>query len=206
MRIVVFGATGGSGREVVRQALAAGHQVTAFVRRTPAGLPVHDPGLQVVLGHMSDQDLVDLAVQGQDAVISALGTNQAGPVTVCADGMRAILTAMERAGVRRLVAVSAHGAAESHDCSLYVLAVWAALTPKMRDKEAMEALIRASGVDWTIARPAALTNGRPTKTYRAGSDLKVAITSSISRADLAAFLLAEASDGAFVHGMPRIAA
>ena len=109
-------------------------------------------------------------------------------------------------GVRRLLAVSAHGAADSHDHSLYVLAVWAMLAPKMRDKEGMEALIRAVGLDWTIVRPPALTNGPHTGTYRAGTDLKVRLTSKVSRADLADFLLREAAAGAFIRQAPRIAA
>jgi putative NADH-flavin reductase len=148
---------------------------------------------------------VDRAVDSQDVVISALGSNRKGVVTVCANGMRTILPAMQRAGVRRLLAVSAHGAAESHDRSLYVLAVWAFLAAKMRDKEAMEKLIRASDTDWTIVRPPALTNGRKTETYRAGLDIKIRITSRIARTDLAAFLLGAAEDGTFVHATPRIA-
>lgn len=205
MRIVVFGATGGTGREVVRQASAAGHDVTAFVRRQPADLAADNQRLRIVLGDFGKQEDVDRAVDGQDAVISALGTNQKGPVSVCTDGMRAILAAMQRASVRRLLAVSAHGAAESHDRSLYVLALWAMLAAKMRDKETMEQLIRASDTDWTIVRPPALTNGRQAGGYRCGPDLKIGITSRISRADLAAFLLKAAMDGTFVHATPKIA-
>jgi len=205
LRIVIFGATGGTGREVARQALTAGHDVTAFVRRQPTGLAEENQRLRIVVGDFGEQAVVDRAVHGQDVVISALGSNQKGAVTVCTDGMRAVLAAMQREGVRRLLAVSAHGAAESHDRSLYVLAVWAALAAKMRDKEAMEELIRASDTDWTIVRPPALTDGRKTDAYRAGLDIKIGITSKISRADLAAFLLAAAADGAFVHATPRVA-
>jgi putative NADH-flavin reductase len=205
LRIVIFGATGGTGREMVRQALAIGHDVTAFVRRHPTDLAEDNQRLRIVVGNFGKQELVDRAVEGQDAVISALGSNLKEVVTVCTDGMRAILPAMQRAGVRRLLAVSAHGAAESHDRSLYVLAVWAFLAAKMRDKEAMEQLVRASDTDWTIVRPPALTNGRKTETYHASVDIKIRITSRISRADLAAFLLGAAEDGTFVHETPRIA-
>lgn len=206
MRIAVFGATGRTGREVVHQALDAGHEVTAIVRRNGSSFPRGGPRLRVVVGDFSQPEIVEQVVVGQDAVISALGTNEKGPVTVCADGIRAILAAMETQGVRRLAVVSAHGAAESHDRSLYALAVWAALKHKMRDKEAMEALIRAADVDWTVVRAPALTNGPRTGRYRTGTDLTIRITSRISRADLADFLIRAAVGKAYVDEMPRIAA
>src|SRR5262249_39202139 len=108
MRIAVFGATGATGRQVVDQALEAGHEVTALVR-SPASLGVRHPRLEVVTGDVKQPQAVEAVVRGQDAVISALGTNQRGPVSVCGDGVRAILAAMARHAVRRLVVVSAHG-------------------------------------------------------------------------------------------------
>src|SRR5687767_8690950 len=121
MRLTVFGASGGTGRATTDRALAAGHQVTAVVRRP--GTVSARPGLDVVvIPDLADTAAVTAAVRGRDAVISALGTAAKGPVTVCADGTRAILTAMTPAGVRRLLAVSAHGAAESRSRSLYCLA------------------------------------------------------------------------------------
>src|SRR3712207_3988332 len=167
MRIAVFGATGATGRHVVGQALEAGHEVTVLVRN-PAALGVRHHLLEVVVGDVAQARAVEEVVRGQDAVISALGTKRRrGPVSVTSDGARAILKAMEKHGVRRLVVVSAHGAAESRrDRSLYVLAVWATQGHKMRDKDRMEELIRASGVDWTIVRPPALTEGPRTGAYR----------------------------------------
>lgn len=205
MKIVVFGSSGGTGRAVVERAVTAGHEVTAVVRRHDA-LPAA-PGLRViVVADLRRQEEVDQAVAGQDVVISALGTNAKGPVTVCADGIRSILAAMHANGVRRLVVVSAHGAAESHDRSLYSLVLWASLANKMRDKEAMETLIEESDVDWTVVRPPKLTDRRPTGRYRTGVDLPIRLTSAISRADLADFLLREAVDGDYLRRFPRIAA
>lgn len=205
MRIAVFGATGATGRHVVDQALEAGHEVTVLVRN-PAALSVQHPRLEVVVGDVGQARCVGDVVCGQDAVISALGTNRRGPVSVCSDGVRAILKAMEDHDVRRLIVVSAHGAAESHDRSLYVLAVWATQRHKMRDKERMEELVRASSVNWTIVRPPALTTGPRTGAYRTGANLPIRITSKISRADLADFLLREATEGSFLGRAPRIAA
>lgn len=204
MKIAVFGATGTTGRLVVEQALEADHEVTALVR-DPARLGVGHERLRVVVGGVGDARAVGEVVAGCDAVVSALGTSQRGPTSVCADGARAILRAMDGHGVRRLVVLSAHGAAESRDRSPYVLAVWASVRHKMRDKERMEGLIRASGADWTIVRPPALTDGPYTGTYRIGTDLRIGITSKIPRADLAEFLLGEAVGGEYVREAPRIA-
>jgi len=203
MRIAVFGATGATGGHVVDQALEAGHEVTVLARN-PASLDVRHHRLEVVVGDVGQARRVEDVVRGQDAVISALGTNQRGPVSVCSDGASGILPAMEHHDVRRLVVVSAHGAGESHDRSLYVLAVWMLQRHKMRDKERMEELIRASDVDWTIVRPPALTTGPRTGTYRVGTDLPIRITSNISRADLAEFLLREAVEEAYVRETPII--
>ncbi|MEY9835831.1 NAD(P)-dependent oxidoreductase [Streptacidiphilus sp. EB103A] len=204
MKIVVFGATGGTGRAVLEQAARAGHEVTAVARRDGALPPTPAVRMETV-PDLRHQEQVDRVVAGQDAVISALGTNARGPVTVCADGARSILAAMRTGGVRRLLAVSAYGAAETHDRSLYSLALWAALGHKMRDKEAMEALIRQSDADWTVVRPPKLSDRPHTGRYRTGTDLRIRLTSAISRADLADFLLREAAAGEFLRQFPRIA-
>lgn len=205
MKVAVFGATGGTGRQVVAQAITAGQDVTVLVR-DPGRLTTDDARLRVVVGDVAQRDAVDRVVRGQDAVISALGTDRRGPTTVCTDGVRATLAAMDREGVRRLVAVSAHGVAESHDRSLYSRAVWVSQVHKMRDKESMERLIRASTVEWTIVRPPALTDGPLTGSYRTGADLTIRLTSRISRADLADFLLREAAAPASTTQTTRIAA
>jgi putative NADH-flavin reductase len=204
MRLVVFGATGGTGAHVVAQAVAEGHEVTAVVRDPQRLAPVD--GLRVATAAFEQASALDDAVHGRDAVISALGTDAKGPVSVCTDGMTAIVGAMRRTGVRRLVAVSAHGARETHDRSLYSLAVWASLREKMLDKERMEAVVEASGLDWTVVRPPALSDGARTGDYRTGTRLPVRIWSRISRADLAEFLLAEAAAPRFTGAFPRIAA
>ena len=125
---------------------------------------------------------------------------------VCADGIDAILAAMTRAGVRRLIAVSAHGAADSRDHSLYCLALWAALPHKMRDKEQMEQAIQTSGTDWTIVRAAALNDKPYTGRYRTGTDLRIRLTSAVGRADLGDFLVRESTEPSYAGQLPRIAA
>ena len=123
MKIVVFGASGGTGRQVVAQAVALGHEVTAVVRRVAA--MEGSERLRLVVAGLDEHSALDGALRGQDAVISALGAHENGPVRVCADGSAAIVAAMHRAGVTRLVAMSAYGTRETRHRSLYSWAVWA---------------------------------------------------------------------------------
>ncbi len=202
MKIAVFGATGGTGERVVEQALDAGHQVTAVTRR-PGGLAAHDR-LRVIVGSLDELAVVQNAVQGQDGVISALGSDRRGVTTVCTDAVRLVLQPMRDHGVHRLAVVSAYGAAETHDRSRYSTLLWAMKAGSMRDKETMEALVRGSGLSWTIVRPTALTNGPRTGSYRTGTDLSIGLRSRIARADVADFLLRETASPAFTGLAPTI--
>ncbi len=205
MKLAVFGGTGATGRHLVDQALQAGHEVTALVRRAGA-LPIEDPRLRIVTGDVEQAAAVQSVVEGQDAVISVLGARKHGSSTICTDGVRSILQAMKATGVRRLIALSAYGAAETRNASLFIQFVRSLIADKMRDKDRMEALVRSSGVDWTLPRPPALTNGKHTGRYRTGIDLKVGMTGHISRADLADFILQEVTRNAFVGRAPIVLA
>ncbi|GHH38631.1 NADH-flavin reductase [Lentzea cavernae] len=201
--MAVLGATGATGRRVVSAALERGHRVVALVRRAGSFAPVE--GLdEVVWPDVTDAPALTRALSGANVVISALGGAEKGPTTVCADGVRSAVTAMKATGTTRLIAVSAHGVLETHDKSLYSVAVWANVGERMRDKEAMEPLITASGLDWTIVRPPKLSDHDAIGKYQAGTDLRIRLWSSIGRADLAAFLLDEAENPRFVHACPRI--
>ncbi|HEX7306866.1 NAD(P)-dependent oxidoreductase [Lentzea sp.] len=202
MTVVVLGATGATGRHVVSTALRRGHRVIAPVRRTGSFAP--DENLdEVVWPEVTDVSALAGVLPGADVVISALGGAERGPTTVCTDGIRSAVAAMEKTGVTRLVAVSAHGVLETHDKSMYSLAVWANVAERMRDKETMEPLITGSGLEWTIARPPKLSDD-DIGGYRAGTELPIRLWSSIGRADLAAFLLDEAENPRYTHSRPRI--
>ena len=205
MNIVIFGATGGTGRHLVDQALAAGHHVAALVR-TLASLPLTHGRLRVVQGDVRDPDQVGGTIAGHDAVVSALGPNQRGPVSLCTAAIAAILPAMARHEVRRLIVLSAYGAADSHHRNLYNRLLWLIQKEKMLDKERMEALIRQSDTAWTIVRPAALSNGPRTGRYRLGTDLRLRVTATIARADLAAGLLRQLTDTTYLRQTPAITA
>ncbi|MGP3533365.1 NAD(P)-dependent oxidoreductase [Microbacterium sp. RD1] len=201
--VAVLGATGRSGREVVARARGEGYSVVALVRRS--GSFASDAGVrEIVWRDVSDGAPLASALEGADAVISALGGADEGVTTVCTDAVRTLVPAMDSAGVRRLVAVSAHGVCETHDRSLYSRAVWSRVGEKMKDKESMEPLITASGLEWTIVRPPMLRNGPATARYRTGDELPIRLWHSIGRADLADFLVREAFEGRFVGRYPRI--
>ncbi len=205
MNLAIFGATGGTGRHLVEQALVAGHHVTVLVR-TPTTIAEPHERLHIVQGDVRQADQVAAVVAGQDAVLSALGPHERGPVDLCTAAMTNILAAMTRHGVRRLVALSAYGARESHDGGLYNVLLWRMQKEKMVDKERMEELITRSAVDWTVVRPSALSNGPRTSHYHTGIGLRMRLTSRISRADVADFMLRQVADTAYLCMSPAITA
>ncbi|MEW1634878.1 SDR family oxidoreductase [Streptomyces sp. NPDC093801] len=204
MKITVFGATGGVGREVVRQALAAGHEVTAVVR-DPARLEVsaQDRLRVAVVADLTDGSALLPVLAGQDAVVSALGSasnKHARLHPVTGPALRSVVAAMERAGVGRLTAVSAAplGPEAEGDGLLlrkvgYPLLRWA-LRDLYADLGVMEAVIAASGVRWTVVRPPRLLNRPGAGRYRRALDANVPGGRVIARADVATALLDTLSD------------
>jgi putative NADH-flavin reductase len=193
MRILVIGATRGTGRQVMQQALAAGHTVTALAR-DPARVDVQHERLSVVRGDVLDPATLAPAMAGQDAVISSIGVTSRGPTTLYSDGMRHIIQAMRATGVRRLVAVSAWPLSSDDGDTLPARLllkplIWALLRPVYTDMARMEDEIRQSGLDWTIVRPPRLTDKPPTGRYRTALNRSVRRGYLIARADLAGAIL-----------------
>jgi uncharacterized protein YbjT (DUF2867 family) len=196
MHLLVFGATGRTGREIVGQALEQGHRVTAFVR--PAAAPVLPPhsALAVFAGDVLDPESVSAAVAGHDVVISALGTRP-GDESFLPQATAHICAAMREHGVGlgarpgRLICVSTLGVGESRPQLGPTYDILAAdLGEMLAEKEAQEQIIRASGLDWIIVRPGALTGGPRTGLYRCVTDPAVPLRRAlIARADVADFIL-----------------
>lgn len=203
MKLVIFGATGASGRELVRQALEQGHEVTAFARN-PAAIKTEHPKLKVVQGDALDAARVSEAVAGQDAVLFAIGTNRRTTLTVCADTTRNIINAMKEHNVRRFIVLSAYGASETKDTALYSKVLRALIRKRVEDKDRQEELIRASDLDWVLVRPPLLTNGARRGRYRTGFDLPIKLFSSVSRADVADFMLKQLTDDTYLRQAPAI--
>ena len=199
MKIAVFGATGKTGVEITKQALAKGHQVTAFVR-DPARMTIKDDRLSFVVGDVNDPSLIDKAVQGQDAIVCALGSRDLKKTAVRTIGTQHIIKAMEHRSVRRLIVVSAMGTGESWDTlSLISKFFYAVLLKSAReDHESQEAIVKKSGLDWTIIRPSGLTDGPRTGNYQVGEKIYTK-TSNISSADVADLILKELEQNVLIY-------
>jgi len=204
MRLTIFAATGGIGRQVLEQALAAGHDVTAVVRN-PKKL---GRKVRVVTADLSAPDpaVLESAVRGADGVISGLGAVSKSDVGVAWQGTQAIVRAMKATGVRRLIVVSAAPISTvaspgrpnppEHDPGdgffmRHVLSpvIKAVLRQHYADLARMEDVLRDSGLDWTVIRPPRLTDKALTGTYRTASGQNLRGGVVISRADVAQLML-----------------
>jgi putative NADH-flavin reductase len=207
LKILVFGATGATGKQVVTQAFSQGHTVTAFVRN-PEALPMKDPRLRLVVGDTTrDRQAIAEAVRDQDFVVSALGRRKTlKSDDLMSQSMRLIVSAMENAGVHRLILMSAFGVGGSYlDAPLIPRIMYRFLLSDIfADKKAAEDRVRLSRLDWTIVYPVLLTNGPLTGNYRVGQRLELKGIPKISRADVAHFMLAEAQARGFMRKVAAI--
>lgn len=197
MKLAIFGATGGIGTKAVELALARGHQVTAAARRPEAVAGGPHPQLRVVPCDVLDPAQVRAAIDGQDAVISAIGTNDRAS-TVRSAGTRNILAAMAEVGVKRLACVSAIGVADSREQARRSSFVFGRiilpllLERPFADMKDMEDAVRESGLEWIIVRPTGLKDRPASGAIRVVTD-GGRVGSAIPRADVAGFLLDEVS-------------
>jgi putative NADH-flavin reductase len=206
--VLIVGATGGTGRQLVAQALERGHTVTVLVR-TPAKLEITHEHLQVLQGDVLDYASVEAAVRGQGAVISALGHKRYfGPTRILSEGTRNLLRAMEAQSVPRLICETSLGLGNSAGRMglYYTLFVIPVILPfYFWDKARQERLIEASRVEWVIVRPGALTNGPKRTTYRHGHDIGSFVrTVRISRADVADFMLNQLTRDTYLRTAPGV--
>jgi putative NADH-flavin reductase len=207
LRVVVFGASGRTGRQLVEQALEGGHEVTAFVRDS-SKLGIEGEGLSVVVGDVMDAARVEEAVAGQDAVLSALGHTKTSAKDVRAVGTKNIVAAMKKHGVRRLVSLTGAGVRDPRDQpKLIDKAIRFLLKTLQRDvledAERHAGIIRESGLEWVIVRGPMLTDGPKTGEYRVGYVGKGSGTKA-SRADVAGFMLEQLTDDTHLGHAPMI--
>ncbi len=199
MKIVVFGATGKTGQEIVKQSLAQGYEVTAFAR-DPSKMTLEHGGLKIMTGDIYEFTAVTRAILGQDAVICSLGTSELGKTTVRSEGTANIIRAMKENHVKRLVVVTAMGVAESWSTLSFVNKLFFAtlLRNTRQDHEKQEVVVKESDLDWTIIRPSGLTDTQLTESYDIGENI-LAKTSKIARADVAHAIIKEVHANTFVH-------
>lgn len=192
MRLLVAGASGRTGRLLVERALSHGHDVTALVRH-PADFPAETDRLTVVVGDVLEPHTLLAAFVGQDAVISVLAPRPRVNGRVYVEGTRNLADAAAASGVRRFVAVSAEGAgvASGRLTLAYRLVLRIPVVARLYpDIARMEADLRTrDDLDWTVVRPGILTNGPARGAYRTQEGAVVVGGTTLSRCDLAAFLL-----------------
>ena len=205
MKIIIFGATGSIGRNLVSQALEQGHEVTAFVR-DPARFDMKHPALTIATGDVLDAGSVQQAIPGHDAVMCSIGAGRKGGVR--AEGTKNIIAGMKAAGVRRLICQSTLGTGDSWN---NLNAFWKyfmfglLIRPAFLDHVRQEQLVKHSGLDWSIIRPAAFTDGERTGSYRHGFPSTARDTKLvISRADVADFMLKNLVDNTYLHKTPGL--
>ena len=208
MKLAVLGATGSVGRELVTQALDAGHAVTALVREPPKPGQIDDRAT-LVGGDVTSVDAVYRVVGGTDGVVSALGHAKGSPDDVLARGISTVIAAMQTDGVERLVVLSSPAVADQQDRPglLYRIArvfLRMVMPAVVRDHRAQARLVEASGLAWTLVRgPVVFTDGPHTGHYHAGP-ITPKTGARVSRADIADFMLASATDGIFVRELPLV--
>jgi putative NADH-flavin reductase len=207
MKVLVFGASGGTGRELLQQALDKGMEVTAFVRDAAKVEDIQHPNLAVVIGDVLNIEDVSRAVAGHDAVLYAVG---AGPkrTTIREQGTRNVIEAMQAANVERLVCLSSFGVGDSRtDLSFFTryIVVGIFLRHAFADHERQEGVVEKCALDWTLVRPPHLKDGAPTGEYQHGLTLAYGdIKGWISRGDLADFMLKQLEDDRYSRQAPRV--
>jgi putative NADH-flavin reductase len=210
MKLTIFGATGGTGKQLIEQALAAGNEVVAFAR-TPSKISTSHEHLAIVRGELADPAAIERAIRGADAVISVLGPRpqedlRRMPLT---QGMQNILAAMRKTNVRRLLISSTPSASDSNDLPEFKFKVLVgiikyAMRPAYEEIVNVARMVRESDTDWTIVRVSMPNNAPGSGRIRAGYLGRKQVGTNISRADLAAFMLRQVKDPTYMRQAPAV--
>jgi putative NADH-flavin reductase len=208
MRITIFGATGGTGKQLVKQALAEGNEVVAFARN-PSKLNITDKNLTLLKGELTEDALIENAVRGSDAVISVLGPRGGSRTKPLTQGMHNIIEAMKKQGVRRLIISSTLSAKDQNDLSEFrakalVNLVRFTMHAAYEEIVSVAETVRASNLDWTIVRLTMLNNKPKSGKVRVGYLGRGEVGTWISRADIADFMLKQIQDTKYLRQAPAI--
>jgi len=187
MKILVLGASGRTGRQIIEQALENNHEVIAFIRNTKK-LDIKHKKLSIIEGDVRKIRDVEKAIKKATVIISAIG-GKLGRKPVCEEGISNIIYQMKKYGKKRIIAVSTFGTGKTKRRGFYAWLLWTIITKLMRDKEKMEERLQKSGLNWTILMPTKLTNSKKTEEYKSGENLMPKGIPKISRADVAHFAL-----------------
>lgn len=207
MKLLVLGATGATGRLIVTGALQRGHEVTALVRSREKASSLD--GATLLVGDARDESTLRRAVKGVDAVISSLGTSVSPfrEVTLLSEATRALVSAMNVEHVSRLVCITGVGAGDSvgHGGFVFNNLIFPLLLRKVyQDKDRQEAIVKDSGLDWVLVRPVILNDKPGRGSVRALTDLSSFNGGTVSRADVANFVLDQVQDETWLRRAPLI--
>ncbi len=209
MKLLIIGGTGGTGKELIKQALEGDHRVTALVR-DPNKIKIKHSNLIVLKGNVLDIESLEKAAVGQEAVLSALGHKRFFiKTTILSEGTKNIISTMKKYDVKRFICITSLGINDSRFklglyYTLFVIPV--ILFFYFLDKSKQEKLIIESGLDWTIVRPGQLFNGKKRAKYKHGPAVgNYVLTKTISRADVAHFMLNQLTDKGYLYKTPGIA-
>lgn len=207
MNLLVIGASGGIGKCIVEQALDAGHKVTAYARNPNTLAPYH-VNLTTFIGDISDEKAVERAMKDHDAVCVTIGVKPTvKPVTIFSEGTKYVIKAMQKHHITTIVCVTGIGAGDSRNKGGFLYdRIFNPLLLKTiyEDKDRQEEIIRQSDLDWLIVRPGFLTNGPLTGNYRVLTDLGGVKAGTISRADVAHFILNQLKDKTYFGQTPLL--
>jgi putative NADH-flavin reductase len=206
MRLLIIGASKGIGLEATRQALEAGYNVRAFAR-SAMEMDISDPKLEKVCGDARKPEDIKAALSGVDAVIQTLGVRLLDllrPIYIFSDATRVLITAMQAQRVKRLICVTGFGAGDSRASISYLqrLPFKIIFGHAYKDKSVQECLVKASGLDWTIARPGVLISGPQTGHYKVLAETSQWRNGTISRSDVAEFLVRQVEEENYIHKSP----
>jgi putative NADH-flavin reductase len=197
MKLIVFGSTGGIGRNIVEQALRAGHHVTA-IARNPSAFTIEHANLEIVKGDVFQPATFDKVMKEQSAVLSAIGISSTKQTTVYSEGVSNIVKAMQKNGVQRIICVSASAVVTSPRLSFPIRMMTKLLQKILKnmysDLLKMEQVVKQTNLEWTVVRPPKLTKKPVTGKYRFAVNEWLSSCLSISRADVAHFMLHHIDD------------
>lgn len=207
-KIIIFGSTGTIGKHILKQALATEKQVTAFCRNKSMLEPIEYPNLQIVEGDVYNVQQVANSISGKDIVIVTLGSGKSRKSTVRSTGTKNIIAGMKKNGVNRLICQTTLGAGDSNaNLNFFwkrIMFGWF-LKEVFLDHELQEEYVKKSGLDWTIVRPAAFTDGERTGKYKHGfNSLDKKLQLKISRADVAEFILKQTISDKYLFKTPGL--
>lgn len=196
--IIVFGASGGTGLEVVEQALEAGHQVTAILRH-PDIFPIRHERLRIIKGDVLQTLTYEKAFFGIDVVISCLGSRNREPTTVYSQGVSNIMIAMQKLNITRIICLSAGAVVVPPNASFIMKIIIKNILQRLfkysyADMLKMEVLLQNSDLNWTVIRPPRLLNGEKTGKYRSIINGFLPKMSSLTRSDLAHYIIHHLED------------